>query len=46
MVGYLFPNTVEPPSFLVRAVIAITLFEAAYIAEIVRGGLQAVPCSQ
>ena len=43
MVGFLFPNTVEPPSFLVRAVIAITLFEAAYIAEIVRGGLQAVP---
>jgi len=46
MVGYLFPNTVEPPSFLVRAVIAITLFEAAYIAEIVRGGLQAVPRGQ
>jgi general L-amino acid transport system permease protein len=46
MVGYLFPNTVDPPSFLVRAVIAITLFEAAYIAEIVRGGLQAVPRGQ
>jgi general L-amino acid transport system permease protein len=46
MVGFLFPNTVEPPSFLVRAVIAITVFEAAYIAEIVRGGLQAVPHGQ
>ena len=46
MVGYLFPNTVDPPSFLVRAVIAVTLFEAAYIAEIVRGGLQAVPRGQ
>jgi general L-amino acid transport system permease protein len=46
MVGFLFPNTVEPPGRLVRAVIAITLFEAAYIAEIVRGGLQAVPRGQ
>jgi general L-amino acid transport system permease protein len=46
MIGFMFPNTVDPPSFLVRAVIAITLFEAAYIAEIVRGGLQAVPRGQ
>jgi general L-amino acid transport system permease protein len=46
MVGFMFPTTVEPPSLLVRAVIAITLFEAAYIAEIVRGGLQAVPRGQ
>jgi general L-amino acid transport system permease protein len=46
MVGFLFPNTVEPPGQLVRAVVAITLFEAAYIAEIVRGGLQAVPRGQ
>jgi len=46
MIGFMFPNTIEPPSFLVRAVIAITLFEAAYIAEIVRGGLQAVPRGQ
>jgi general L-amino acid transport system permease protein len=46
MVGFLFPTSVDPPSFLVRAVIAITLFEAAYIAEIVRGGLQAVPMGQ
>ena len=27
---------------LVRVIIAITLFEAAYMAEVVRGGLQAV----
>ena len=41
-----FPNTVEPPSSLARALIAIVLFEAAYIAETVRGGLQAVPRGQ
>lgn len=46
MVGFLFPTWAEPPSVLVRAIIAITLFEAAYIAEIVRGGLQAVPHGQ
>jgi general L-amino acid transport system permease protein len=46
LIGFLFPTTVDPPSFLVRGVIAITLFEAAYIAEIVRGGLQAVPHGQ
>jgi general L-amino acid transport system permease protein len=46
MIGFLFPTTIEPPSLLVRAVIAITLFETAYIAEIVRGGLQAVPRGQ
>src|SRR5260221_3409957 len=31
---------------VVRAMIALTLFEAAYIAEIVRGGLQALPPGQ
>jgi general L-amino acid transport system permease protein len=46
MIGFLFPTSLDPPSFLVRAVIAITVFEAAYIAEIVRGGLQAVPAGQ
>jgi general L-amino acid transport system permease protein len=46
MIGFLFPTWADPPSFLVRAIIAITLFEAAYIAEIVRGGLQAVPTGQ
>jgi len=31
---------------LIRVLIAITLFEAAYMAEVVRGGLQALPKGQ
>jgi general L-amino acid transport system permease protein len=31
---------------LVRVIIAITLFEAAYCAEVIRGGLQALPRGQ
>jgi len=31
---------------LMRVIIAITLFEAAYMAEVVRGGLQALPRGQ
>ena len=38
-----FPNTVEPPSPLARALIAIVLFEAAYVAETVRGGCSRCP---
>ncbi len=34
------------PSKVVRAVITFTLFTAAYLAEIVRGGLQSVPRGQ
>ncbi len=41
-----FLNTSEIPSDITRAIAAITLFSAAYIAEIVRGGLQAVPKGQ
>jgi general L-amino acid transport system permease protein len=41
-----FPNTVEPPSPLARALIAIVLFEAAYVAETVRGGLQSISRGQ
>lgn len=46
LVRFAYPTWAEPPSFLARAIIAITLFEAAYIAEIVRGGLQSVPRGQ
>ncbi len=42
----LFPLSVETPETLTRAMIVISLFSAAYIAEIVRGGLQAVPTGQ
>jgi len=34
------------PSRVVRAIVTFTLFTAAYIAEIVRGGLQSVPVGQ
>jgi general L-amino acid transport system permease protein len=46
VVPLFFPNTVEPPSGLTRDLIAIVLFEAAYIAETVRGGLQSIPKGQ
>lgn len=36
------PTTVASPPALVRVMVAITLFAAAYLAENVRGGLQAV----
>ncbi|MDA3031350.1 MAG: amino acid ABC transporter permease [Actinomycetota bacterium] len=42
----LFPLSVETPETLTRAMIVIALFSAAYIAEIIRGGLQAVPKGQ
>lgn len=41
-----FLNTDDPLSDITRAIAAITLFSAAYVAEIVRGGLQAVPRGQ
>jgi len=41
-----FINAQEIPSLITRAIAAITLFSAAYIAEIIRGGLQAVPTGQ
>jgi general L-amino acid transport system permease protein len=41
-----FLNTTTPLSSLTRAITALTLFTAAYIAEIVRGGLQSVPRGQ
>ncbi len=51
MLGFFFPESlfgidIEPPSDVTRALIAITLFTGAYVAEIVRGGLQAVDRGQ
>ncbi|MDE0701121.1 MAG: amino acid ABC transporter permease [Acidimicrobiaceae bacterium] len=46
MLPLLFPITFGIPGPLTRAMIVVTAFSAAYIAEIVRGGLQAVPRGQ
>ena len=46
MLPLLFPIDLDIPGPLTRAMIVITAFSAAYIAEIVRGGLQAVPRGQ
>jgi general L-amino acid transport system permease protein len=43
--GFLLPRDIRP-GFVTRMLIAIVLFESAYIAEVVRGGLQAVPREQ
>ncbi len=41
-----FLNTASPLSLVTRSIAALTLFSGAYIAEIIRGGLQAVPKGQ
>lgn len=46
VIGFFLPPDVSRPTFITRAMIAITIFEAAYVAEIVRGGLLAVPTGQ
>jgi general L-amino acid transport system permease protein len=49
MASFMFPLFMPPEvniDVLVRVVVGITLFAAAYMAEIVRGGLQAVPKGQ
>lgn len=49
MASFMFPLFMPPQvniDVLVRVVVGITLFAAAYMAEIVRGGLQAVPKGQ
>jgi general L-amino acid transport system permease protein len=43
--GLFLPSNLRP-SDVTRVLIAITFFEAAYIAEVIRGGLQAVPGGQ
>ncbi len=44
-IGFVIPRDLRP-GLVTRMLVAITLFEAAYIAEVVRGGLQAVPRGQ
>lgn len=43
--GFFLPVGLRPGG-VTRVLVAITLFEGAYIAEVVRGGLQAVPKGQ
>ncbi|AXI45174.1 amino acid ABC transporter permease [Sulfitobacter sp. SK012] len=45
MLGYLFPPESSVDLFL-RVVIMITMFSSAYIAEVIRGGLAALPKGQ
>lgn len=45
MLPLLLPSGVRPDRVL-RAIIGLTLFSAAYLAENVRGGLQAIPSGQ
>lgn len=44
--GYFMPPSMSSPGLVIRAVVVFTLFTAAYIAEIVRGGLQSLPKGQ
>ena len=46
MIGFFLPPGIDRPSLVTRALIALVLFTAAYVAEIVRGGLQSVPRAQ
>jgi general L-amino acid transport system permease protein len=43
--GFFLPRGMDP-GLVVRAIVVFTLFTAAYIAEIVRGGLQSLPRGQ
>jgi general L-amino acid transport system permease protein len=49
MASFLFPLFLpvgKSPDVLLRVLVGLTLFAAAYLAEIVRGGLQAIPNGQ
>jgi general L-amino acid transport system permease protein len=49
MASFLFPLFMpvgQSPDVLLRVLVAITLFAGAYLAETVRGGLQAIPKGQ
>ncbi len=45
MLPLFVPQQIEPDKLL-RALIGVALFASAYMAEVVRGGLAAVPCGQ
>jgi general L-amino acid transport system permease protein len=45
-IGFFLPDFIPRPGQVVRAIVAMVLFTAAYVAEIVRGGLQGVPPGQ
>ena len=44
--AFFLPPSADAPAPVIRSIIMITLFSAAYVAEIVRGGLQSVPKGQ
>ncbi|MEX0875671.1 MAG: amino acid ABC transporter permease [Actinomycetota bacterium] len=46
VIGFLVPPGTGRPSGVTRALIAFVMFTSAYVAEIVRGGLQSVPREQ
>ncbi len=49
MASFMFPLFMpagKSPDVLIRVLVGITLFSAAYLAEVVRGGLQAIPTGQ
>jgi len=46
MLGFFYPDFIPKPGKITSALIAMILFTAAYVAEIVRGGLQSVPRGQ
>ncbi len=49
MASFMFPLFMpagKSPDVLLRVLVGITLFSAAYLAEVVRGGLQAIPKGQ
>jgi general L-amino acid transport system permease protein len=46
VIGFFLPPGFATPSLVTRALIAVVLFTAAYVAEVVRGGLQSVPTEQ
>lgn len=46
MLALFLPPGLARPSFVIRGMVVFILFTAAYVAEIVRGGLQSVPRGQ